>query len=103
MDKSSKTIVVGPMKWGDLLEMVYELLQRTATLPQSDPFSVLDTCTFLMIRYDDPHFTDSTRDKSILEAIFLKVMDMIYGHEGSDSQTIINMVYRVRPTLPLEV
>ena len=27
-------------------------------------------------------------------------MDMVYGYKGSDSQTIINTVYRVRPNPP---
>ena len=34
-----------------------------------------------------------------LEAVFLKVMDMICRHKGSDPQTVIDTVYNVRPTL----
>ena len=81
--------------------MVSELFQRA--LSQKDPYTALDSCTLLMKNSDSPRFLVSRLDKSRLEAIFLRVMDMVYGHKGSDSQTIINMVYCVRPTLPPEI
>ena len=75
-----------------------EFFQRT--LPQRDPLSALETCTRLIRANDSRISISRVLKNNRLEAIFLKVMDMVYGHNGSDSQTIINMVYRVRPASP---
>ena len=80
--------------------MVSELFQRM--LFQKSPFSALDSCTLLIKNSDNPRYLVSRLDQSRLEAIFMKVMDMVYGHK-SDSQKIVNMVYCVRPTPPPEI
>ena len=67
------------------------------TLPQRDPFSALDTCTRLIRATDGRDSVVSDLTKSRLVTIFPKVMDRVYRHKGSDSQTTINMVYSVRP------
>ena len=75
-----------------------EFFQRT--LPQRDPLSALETCTCLVRVADVRYSIVRGLINSRLDAIFLKVMDMVYGYKGSDSQMLINMVYRVRPTSP---
>ena len=78
--------------------MVSKLFQHA--LPQRDPFSTLETYTHLSRAADRRGSVVGELGKRRLVIIFPKVMDILYGHKGSDSQTIINMVYRVRPIPP---
>jgi len=78
-----------------------ELFQHT--LLWRDTFSALEICTRLIRTAGGLGLNTRFLGCGRLEAIFLKVMDMAYGHKGSDSQMIINMVYRVRPEPPPEV
>ena len=75
---------------------VSEPLQRELT--QGNPLAVLGACLHVVrVAGDRRSITGVRLCESKLEEIFLNVMGTVCGHDRSDVQAVIDIVYDVRP------
>ena len=69
----------------------HELIQR-------NPFAALNTCLYaIRVAGSRPLVTGVRLCGCQLEAIFSRVVCMVYGHKGSDVQTVVDALYDVSP------
>ena len=75
---------------------ISELLQHE--LIQRNPFAALNSCLRAIRVAESRHLVTGVRlCRCQLEAIFSRVVGMVYDHKRGDVQTIIDALYDVRP------